>query len=138
MARDGSRAEAGRASRTGAVRKPRHAATAAPSTDCAALFCPVVATITLLQQKWSLAIIHALTTGKLRFNELAATVGGVNSRTLRERLKMLEEEGLLTRRMVAIMPPWVEYQLTPKGEALSDVMDSIAAWGRKWMTPPRA
>lgn len=95
------------------------------------------ATITVLQQKWSLAIVHALTGGKMRFNELAAAVGGANSRTMRVRLKTLEDEGIVSRHVVATMPPWVEYELTPKGQELRAVMESIAAWAIKWIKAPR-
>jgi len=97
------------------------------------LYCPVKATIGLLEHKWTLAIVLELLTGKKRFNELAAAVGGVNSRTLRLRLRALEEGGLVRRRVVSQMPPWVEYELTGKGRSLTVVVKSIAAWGRRWM-----
>lgn len=95
------------------------------------VYCPVHATIEILQQKWTLLILRELSRGKMRFNELAAAVGGCNSRTLRDRLKTLEEEGILSRHMVAVMPPWVEYELTPRGQDLGGVLESLVQWGRK-------
>jgi DNA-binding HxlR family transcriptional regulator len=87
----------------------------------------------LLNQKWTLHIIRELMSGKRRFNELAHRCGGVNSRTLRERLRVLEEEEIVVRQVVNTIPPWVEYELTEKGHALNSVIESIAAWGRRWM-----
>lgn len=99
----------------------------------ASVYCPVAATMNLLNQKWTLHIIRELMPGKARFNELAHRVGRVNSRTLRERLRVLEEEEIVVRHVVNTIPPWVEYELTEKGHALNSVIDSIAAWGRRWM-----
>jgi DNA-binding HxlR family transcriptional regulator len=103
-----------------------------PST-VATIYCPVAATMNLLNQKWTLHIIRELMSSKRRFNELAHRVGGVNSRTLRERLRVLEEEDIVVRHVVNTIPPWVEYELTDKGHALNSVIESIAAWGRRWM-----
>lgn len=101
------------------------------------IYCPVKATIELLQQKWALHIVQELIGGKKRFNELAHAVGGVNSRTLSERLRVLDGEGLVARRVVSQIPPWVEYTLTPKGRSLNTVVVSIARWGRQWMQQDR-
>jgi DNA-binding HxlR family transcriptional regulator len=109
-----------------------------PETEeCAAvasIYCPVAATMDLLNQKWTLHIIRELMSGKRRFNELAHRVGGCNSRTLRERLRSLEEEEVVVRHVVNTIPPWVEYELTEKGHALNGVIESIASWGRRWMS----
>ncbi len=101
------------------------------------VYCPVKATIELLQQKWALHIVQELIGSKKRFNELAQAVGGVNSRTLSERLRVLEGQGLVARRVLSQIPPWVEYTLTPKGRSLNTVVVSIARWGRTWMQQDR-
>jgi DNA-binding HxlR family transcriptional regulator len=100
----------------------------------ASIYCPVAATMDLLNQKWTLHIIRELMSGKRRFNELAHRVGGCNSRTLRERLRSLEEEEIVLRHVVNTIPPWVEYELTEKGHALNGVIESIASWGIRWMS----
>jgi DNA-binding HxlR family transcriptional regulator len=100
------------------------------------LYCPVRATLALLGQKWVPHIIHELMNGKRRFNELAHNVGGCNSRTLRDRLKSLEELGIVSRNIVAVMPPWVEYELTPKGDELGDALLSLERWGESYMKTP--
>ena len=101
-----------------------------------ATYCPVRATLALLGQKWVPRIIYELMDGKRRFNELACAVGGCNSRTLRDRLKGLEEMGIIERNVVAVMPPWVEYDLTPKGRELGMALRRLEQWGRAHMTEP--
>lgn len=102
-----------------------------------AIFCPVSATMDLLGQRWSLHILRELVGGKKRFNELAHALGGVNSRTLRKRLAELEAEGIILRRVLSQIPPWVEYELTEKGRTLNGVIDAVARWGRRWMKAGR-
>ncbi len=96
-------------------------------------FCPVRATLALVGQRWVPRILYELLEGKRRFNDLAATVGGCNSRTLRDRLKTLEEVGLVARHILAMMPPWVEYELTAQGRELAEAMLPLADWGREYM-----
>jgi len=102
------------------------------------LYCPVRATLALLGQKWVPHIVHELMGGKKRFNELAHDVGGCNSRTLRDRLKNLESLDIVSRNIVAVMPPWVEYELTRKGLQLSEALAGLENWGRAYMTEPCA
>lgn len=99
-------------------------------------YCPVRATLALLGQKWVPPILYELRGGKKRFNGLAHAIGGCNSRTLRDRLKELEELGIVRREVVATMPPWVEYQLTAAGQELSASLEALEAWGRKHMAGP--
>lgn len=96
-------------------------------------YCPVRATLALVGQKWVPHIIYELMDGKRRFNELAAEVGGCNSRTLRDRLLSLEEMDIVSREIVATMPPWVEYQLTDRGRQLGEALLPLQAWGRRNM-----
>ena len=96
-------------------------------------FCPVRATLALVGQKWVPRIVYELIDGKRRFNDLAATVGGCNSRTLRDRLKLLEEMGIVERHLVTTMPPWVEYELTPRGLELAQALLPLGTWGRRHM-----
>jgi len=98
------------------------------------VYCPVSATIDLLEKRWTLDIVMTLLTGKKRFNALGTAIGGCNSRTLAKRLKALEKEMLVRRLVLSHIPPWVEYELTEKGRSLTSIVDSIALWGRKWMT----
>ena len=99
-------------------------------------YCPVRATLALLGQKWVPHIIYELMGGKRRFNELAHVIGGCNSRTLRDRLKSLEDLEIIERRIVAVMPPWVEYELTAKGQHLGHALDEQKRWGKTYMVEP--
>lgn len=105
--------------------------------DHDAVACPVNATLDLLNQRWTLHIVRTLLEGKRRFNEIAR-INRINPRTLRERLRSLEEEGVITRHVISAIPPNVEYALTPKGEALNGIFEALANWGRQWMSPPDA
>lgn len=96
------------------------------------LYCPVLATLDLLNQRWNLRIVRSLLDGKKRFNELGRE-NHINPRTLRERLMALEEEGVICRTVISTMPPNVEYALTEKGQALNQIFEALGAWGRKWM-----
>src|SRR5690349_9551499 len=96
-------------------------------------YCPVAATMDLLNGKWTLHILRELMDGRRRFNELARALGPVSSRTLCCRLRALEEQGILVREVKHTIPPWVEYDLTEKGRALNAVIDSIIAWGLTYM-----
>jgi DNA-binding HxlR family transcriptional regulator len=99
------------------------------------LFCPVDATLDLLNGRGTLRIVRSLLRGPRRFNELAQETG-LNAHTLRERLKKLEEAEVVTRTVVSTMPPHVEYAPTEKGIALNRIFEEVAAWGRAWMPPP--
>ena len=100
------------------------------------VYCPVRATLTLLGQKWVPHIIHELMGGKRRFNDLSIRIGGCNSRTLRDRLKNLEQLEIVDRHIVAVMPPWVEYELTPKGHELGEALFVLEQWGHSYMNEP--
>lgn len=102
-----------------------------------AFTCPVNAALDLLSARWTLHIVRCLLAGKRRFNELAREIG-VNPRTLRARLRALEREGAVRRTVVSTMPPYVEYELTEKGQAMNRIFEALADWGRQWMAPPEA
>jgi DNA-binding HxlR family transcriptional regulator len=105
-----------------------------PSEEEAHIYCPVAATLDLLHGKWTLHILRELMDGRKRFNELSRALGAVSSRTLCCRLRALEEQGILVREIKHTIPPWVEYELTEKGQALNEVIDSIARWAVTYMT----
>lgn len=98
------------------------------------IFCPANAALNLLSERWTLHIVRALLGRKKRFNEIARELG-LNPATLRERLRVLEEEEVVTRTVLSVMPPHVEYQLTDKGNALNGIFEALADWARTWMKP---
>jgi DNA-binding HxlR family transcriptional regulator len=94
--------------------------------------CAATEALTVLGQKWVLRIIRALGERTQRFCELQDALGGANSATLSQRLKLLEDENLIERREVSAMPPWVEYSLSPKGRDLRGAIVAIDRWAERW------
>ncbi len=80
--------------------------------------------------KWKSVILIYLVDGKKRYNELRKLISTITERTLSLQLKQLEKDGLITRKVYTKKPPLkVEYALTPFGETLVPVLNSIAEWG---------
>src|SRR5689334_15723379 len=95
--------------------------------------CPVARTAEIISGKWTLLIIRDLTSGVKRFNQLERSLCGISPKTLSERLRSLEEEGVLLRRTFAEVPPRVEYSLTEKGRDLVGVIESMRYYGKRWL-----
>src|SRR5213595_3328117 len=94
--------------------------------------CPVCRTADIVCGKWTLLVIRDLAEGRSRFCELERSLHGISPRTLSLRLRALEEEGVVVRRTYPEVPPRVEYALTPKGEALLPIIDSMREYGAHW------
>jgi DNA-binding HxlR family transcriptional regulator len=95
--------------------------------------CPVLATARIVSGKWTLLILRDLADGVRRFGELERSLKGISPRTLSCRLRSLEEEGILERRVYAEVPPRVDYRLTEKGEALVPIVDAMRRYGNDWL-----
>lgn len=92
----------------------------------------IAATMQIVGNKWTALILRDLFGGPRRFCELERSVGGINPRTLSQRLDDLEEYGIITKQYFAEVPPRCEYTLTKKGEDLLPVLKQMAAWGTKY------
>ncbi len=97
------------------------------------LGCPVARTAEIIGNKWTPLIVRDLARGERRFSELERSLVGISPKTLSERLKRLEEAGVVTRACYAEVPPRVEYALTPKGFALLPVIESMRDFGSAWL-----
>jgi DNA-binding HxlR family transcriptional regulator len=95
--------------------------------------CPIERTATLIGDRWSPLIVRDLAPGCRRFSELQRSLGGISPKTLSDRLRRLEEAGIVTRACFAEMPPRVEYGLTDKGLALLAVIESMREFGVTWL-----
>lgn len=82
----------------------------------------------LLERRWQLSIIYAALTGALRFNEFAEAVDGISPRMLSERLRDLQDVGLVARTVLPTSPPTVEYRLTERGRGLAPVIEAMRAY----------
>jgi DNA-binding HxlR family transcriptional regulator len=89
--------------------------------------------VELIGRRWSGAIISVMLSGPQGFNELLASVPGLSDRLLAERLRELESEGLVRRTVRTGPPVRVSYELTPAGENLKPVVDSLGRWAEKWV-----
>ena len=102
-------------------------------------FCPRFHhAIELIGRRWTGAILRGLLAGRVRFNDLAASVPGLSDRLLSERLKELEAEGIVERHVYPETPVRIEYHLTGKGRALEAVLQDVAGWANDWVTPEQA
>ena len=91
--------------------------------------CPVARAVDVLDGRWTMLVIRDLLRGTRRFSELRASLVGISPKTLTDRLRSLEQHGLVQRVMYAEIPPRVEYSLTERGRALKPVLDALATWG---------
>ena len=94
--------------------------------------CPVETTLSLISDRWKVLIIRDLLGGTKRFGELRKSVGNVSQKVLTANLRLMEEDGLLTRRVYAEVPPRVEYTLTETGMSLKPVLDAMWTWGEEY------
>jgi len=91
--------------------------------------CPIERALLVLDGKWSVLIIRDLLSGPKRFTELRNALGMGSPKTLTERLRILEHQGILTRTVYAEVPPRVVYELTERGRSFRAVLEAMAAWG---------
>lgn len=92
----------------------------------------IAAAMQVIGNKWTALILRDLFAGPKRFCELEKSVGGVNPRTLSQRLDDLEQYGIITKQIFAEVPPRIEYTLTEKGEDLLPILEQMATWGTKY------
>ncbi|MDQ3698657.1 MAG: helix-turn-helix transcriptional regulator [Gemmatimonadota bacterium] len=105
-------------------------------SDGIASFCPRFHhAVELIGRRWTGAIIRALFPGPARFNELRGTIPDISDRMLAERLREIEEEGLVIRTVIPDTPVRVEYELTAKGRSLEPAVQAISAWAERWIEP---
>lgn len=90
------------------------------------------AAIELIGKRWTGAIVCALTERPMRFGELGKAVPGLSDRLLSQRLRELEDEGLVQREVEAGTPVRVIYSLTPIGEQLSPAIGELRSWAKRW------
>jgi DNA-binding HxlR family transcriptional regulator len=88
--------------------------------------------IELIGKRWTGAIVCALTERPMRYAELGKAVPGLSDRLLSQRLRELEEEGLVERQVEAGTPVRVTYSLTEAGQELDPVLSELKSWARRW------
>lgn len=81
-----------------------------------------------VMSKWGVLVLVSLTEGSQRWSELRRRAEGVSEKMLAQTLRTLEADGLVHREQQPVMPPRVDYSLTPRGEELAEVLVPLLRW----------
>lgn len=94
--------------------------------------------VELIGRRWTGAIVYVLLNQRCRFAGLRAAIPEITDRMLSERLRELEQEGIVERTVIPDTPVRVEYALTDKGRALAAAVDALGTWAHEWLAPAHA
>ena len=92
--------------------------------------CNIAQTLNLIGDRWTLLIIHEILIGNCTFNEIKKALNGISSNLLSERLKNLEDQGLITSSLYSEHPPRYKYTLTESGQELEIIFNAMIIWGK--------
>ena len=102
-----------------------------PPHDLESVECRKVSEVlALIGEKWSVLIIMMLSAGPRRFSDLKRSIDGISQRMLTLCLRGLERDGLVKRTVFPVVPPRVEYELTPLGRSLCEPVTMLGNWAR--------
>ena len=96
--------------------------------DVNAPTCPSRLILEHVTSRWGVLVLAALLDGTRRYSELRRTIGGVSEKMLAQTLKTLEHDGFVHREVYPVIPPRVDYSLTPLGEEAARQVWSLARW----------
>jgi len=100
-------------------------------------YCPVARTLDVIGDRWTILILRDLIVdGPRKFMDFQSSLARISPTTLSDRLKSLEEHGIIERRFYEDHPPRAEYLLTSKGEDLRPILRAMRLWGDKHTKPP--
>ena len=100
--------------------------------------CPFATAQRLIQGKWAILILHYLSGGPMRFNELQRDLAGISQKVLTDSLRSMEADGIIIRTVYPEVPPRVEYALSPLGESMRPIIKSMESWGLAYQRMARA
>lgn len=89
--------------------------------------------VDLLSKRWVALIVFVLMPGPRRFGEIESCLSNLSGKVLSDRLKEMENEGIVERTVYPEMPVRIEYSLTPKGVALAPILGEIGNWSTDWI-----
>ncbi|EKN3736371.1 TPA: helix-turn-helix transcriptional regulator [Yersinia enterocolitica] len=90
--------------------------------------CPSREVLKRVTSRWGVLVLIALSNETLRFSALKRKIGGVSEKMLAQTLQNLEEDGFVDRIAYPVVPPHVEYQLTPLGKEVQEQVEGLAVW----------
>ena len=94
--------------------------------------CPVEYTVSIISDKCKVLIIRDLLEKEKRYSELMKSVVGISDKVLAKNLRELEQDGIINRKVYAVVPPKVEYSLTEKGQELKQILKEMEKFGLKY------
>ena len=100
--------------------------------------CPVARTLARIGDRWTILILRDLFRGYRRYNDLLGSLEGISPNLLADRLKGLEEHGIVERRLYCQHPRRCEYHLTLRGRRLVPVLEAMRQWGEEFALPAPA
>ena len=95
--------------------------------------CPIETTFKIIGKRWTVLIIREILRGNTQFNRFMKNIDGITPKVLTERLRELEQLGIISRRIVSEYPVKVEYSLTDLGRGFEPVLLSAASFSMKYM-----
>ena len=95
--------------------------------------CPIETTFKIIGKRWTVLIIREILRGNTHFNRFMENIDGISPKVLTERLRELEQLGIIRRRIVSEYPVKVEYSLTDLGRGFEPVLLSAASFSMKYM-----
>jgi DNA-binding HxlR family transcriptional regulator len=97
--------------------------------------CNIAQTLNILGDRWTLLIIHEMLIGEKNFNDIKLKLPGLSANVLSNRLKELEEVGIVQSELYVIHPPRYRYTLTEKGTSLNHVFNTMIIWAAEHLDP---
>lgn len=101
-------------------------------------YCAIAHTLDIVGERWAFLVVRNLLLGPKRFSDLMKGLPGISTNILTDRLKMLEEKGVVTTRFLPPPAASTVYQLTERGYALADALSALARWGSFSLGKPQA
>lgn len=95
--------------------------------------CPSRKLLDRISDKWVALVLKSLSDGPQRYSEVSRRLAGVSQKMLTQTLRSLERDGMLTRTVTPSVPVRVDYELTPLGESLADLLGQVKTWAEQHM-----
>ncbi len=97
--------------------------------------CPIRNVLSVIAAKWPMLLIHTLSSGQpMFFGELGRAIPDISPKMLSQSLKVLADEGLISRTVIPEIPPRTQYQLTPYGQTFLDATAPLLAWAQSHLS----
>jgi len=84
--------------------------------------------VDIIGDKWSVMILHTICNSQMRYSEIHRQIPGISQKVLTTSLRQLERDGIIKRTIYPVVPPKVEYELTPLGKSVFEVIESLRTW----------